>query len=78
MSLTAFYTYTVGKDKDGFDTTTKSETQVYLNKDHIVTIRDLSLNFNPESGTSYEEVSKVTFCNALSLIISKSDANTLK
>ena len=77
MSLKAVYTYTVGKDNAGFDTTTKSETQVYLNKDQIVTIRDLELNF-PESGATYDDVSKVTFSNALSLIISRTDANSLK
>lgn len=78
MSLKAVYTYSVGKDSAGFDTATKSETQVYLNKDQVVTIRDLVLSFNPESETEHTEVSKVTFSNALSLIISKTDADTLK
>lgn len=76
MSLMALYTYRVTKE-NGYDKTIKSESQIYVNKDQVVTLKDLTLNFDP-TDTESKAVSKVTFSNALSLIISQSDASSLK
>jgi hypothetical protein len=76
MSLSAFYTYRVTKE-NGYDKTTKSDNQIYVNKDQVVTLKDLTLTFDPED-TESKAVSKVTFSNAMSIIISQEDAGSLK
>ena len=54
-----------------------SDEQTYINEDHIVCLKDLTLNFDPDD-TESEALSKIIFSNGLSILISQSDASSLR
>lgn len=70
-------TYYICSGDEGTSKTEARDEKIFVNKDHVAMIKDITLTFHEEDEESVP-VSKVIFSNGLSILVSTADSAKLK